>query len=362
MTSLPSLDAVETEDLTDTLRSAYSRVLLAEERAATAVKRTPRQHTLAAGRAQQNLMHARLIGFLLLQLYQNRDILGDRSARYLAAEVLSEEDEKVVFYTGLRYREYFFCAFRAPKAGAPSSSDSDHRLCFESMNDLVLHCLKDKEQATTKRALVRDGFRCQFTGAYDRAACRQTTDLYDLARTSGKGYGTTQGCAILNLPDLDRAHSEAQRERARSETHRILTILTRLGFPDIVTTKDVSNTFTLRTELRNAFNDLTIYLEAADEPNHYILRIPETANTNAAALAERPIHFTTAYKNLPVPDARLLALHACCAQAAQLSGLSHFLTQLDRDIEATPVMSEDGTSAFLLDVLLTRVALASTQP
>lgn len=98
------------------------------------------------------------------------------------------------------------------------------------------------------------------------------------------------------------------------------------------------------------------------QPNHYILRIPETANTNAAALAERPIHFTTAYKNLPVPDARLLALHACCAQAAQLSGLSHFLTQLDRDIEATPVMAEDGTSAFLLDVLLTRVALASTQP
>lgn len=110
MASLPSLDSVETEDLTDTLRSAYSRVLLAEERATAAAKKTPRQHTLAAGRAQQNLMHSRLIGFLLLQLYQNRDILGDRSARYLAAEVLSEEDEKVVFYTGLRYREYFFCA------------------------------------------------------------------------------------------------------------------------------------------------------------------------------------------------------------------------------------------------------------
>lgn len=51
---------------------------------------------------------------------------------------------------------------------------------------------------------------------------------------------------------------------------------------------------------------------------------------------------------LPLPDPRLLALHAACVRVAHMSGAAQTLDELDRDFESTSVLAPDGASAHLL--------------
>lgn len=51
---------------------------------------------------------------------------------------------------------------------------------------------------------------------------------------------------------------------------------------------------------------------------------------------------------LPLPEPRLLALHAVCVRVAHMSGAAEALDELDRDVEATRVLARDGASANLL--------------
>lgn len=55
---------------------------------------------------------------------------------------------------------------------------------------------------------------------------------------------------------------------------------------------------------------------------------------------------------LPLPDSRLLALHAVCVRVAHMSGAAEVLDDFDRDVKETLVLSQDGASANLLDRLL----------
>ena len=54
-------------------------------------------------------------------------------------------------------------------------------------------------------------------------------------------------------------------------------------------------------------------------------------------------------KNIP----KLLGLHAACARVAHMSGAAEALDEVERDVENTKVLALDGSSAHLLDYLLT---------
>lgn len=56
---------------------------------------------------------------------------------------------------------------------------------------------------------------------------------------------------------------------------------------------------------------------------------------------------------LELPDSKLLNLHAACARVAQMSGAAKAFDRLEGDIEETYVLAFDGSSAPLLDHLLT---------
>ena len=62
---------------------------------------------------------------------------------------------------------------------------------------------------------------------------------------------------------------------------------------------------------------------------------------------------------LPLPDPRLLALHAVCVRVAHMSGAAEALDELDRDIEDALVLAEDGASANLLYMRLSPLVSAT---
>jgi hypothetical protein len=64
------------------------------------------------------------------------------------------------------------------------------------------------------------------------------------------------------------------------------------------------------------------------------------------------VKFTSKYEEAPLPEPRLLALHATCARVAHMSGAAEFLDQLRWDAEETRVLAFDGSSARLLSDLM----------
>jgi hypothetical protein len=56
--------------------------------------------------------------------------------------------------------------------------------------------------------------------------------------------------------------------------------------------------------------------------------------------------------HLPLPSARYIALHAVCAQMAQLSGAAHYIDDMldEMKYNGIPVLAEDGSSGDVFDV------------
>lgn len=69
------------------------------------------------------------------------------------------------------------------------------------------------------------------------------------------------------------------------------------------------------------------------------------------------VEFTSKYEEVPPPDPQLLALHATCARVAHMSSAAEFFDKLEWDAEETKVLASDGSSALLLDNLISPFAV-----
>ena len=69
------------------------------------------------------------------------------------------------------------------------------------------------------------------------------------------------------------------------------------------------------------------------------------------------VDFTSEFQEAPPPDPRLLALHAICARVAHVSGAAEFFDQLQWNADEMEVLTSDGSSASLLDSLLSPISV-----
>jgi hypothetical protein len=68
-----------------------------------------------------------------------------------------------------------------------------------------------------------------------------------------------------------------------------------------------------------------------------------------ALLPQKVVAFRTPCEaTLPLPDPRLLALHAVCAKVSHMSGAAEAMDRFDREAEDIGVLTEDGASFPLL--------------
>ena len=69
------------------------------------------------------------------------------------------------------------------------------------------------------------------------------------------------------------------------------------------------------------------------------------------------VTFSSNHENARLPDPRLLALHAGCARVAHMTGAARAIAELERNAEEARVLAADGSSARLLDHLMTPFAV-----
>jgi hypothetical protein len=69
------------------------------------------------------------------------------------------------------------------------------------------------------------------------------------------------------------------------------------------------------------------------------------------------VDFTSNLETVPPPNPKLLALHAACARVAHMSGATEFFDKIHRDAEEMEVLASDGSSAPLLDILISPFAV-----
>lgn len=58
---------------------------------------------------------------------------------------------------------------------------------------------------------------------------------------------------------------------------------------------------------------------------------------------------------VPLPDPRYLALHAACAKVVHASGMAEILDRAFDDLESMPTLSNDGSSAYVLQHALATI-------
>ncbi|CAE6458116.1 hypothetical protein ACGC1H_006836 [Rhizoctonia solani] len=268
---------------------------------------------------------------------------------------LCQTDPQVIA-VGQRYFQYFVKYFKAT-ANKPTPTPSDHpsRPSMDVLRDEILNTIEQAPTGHTEakaRALVRDNYRCQLTGVVDGRSFVDSPQLRDeAAATPGLAVSMTE-CSHI-LPQYV-GHNIQDDEERRNTSASIWSIVQAYGgIPQIEVNAEgihhLRNIMTLRKEIHGAFDQLWIWLEPVqDQADTYAI-----GRRYEGFFPDIPPTVTlTTDTGLPLPDRRYLALHATCAKVVHMSGAAELIDSILRDREKVKVLSQDGSSADLLDRLL----------
>ncbi|TFK64655.1 hypothetical protein BDN72DRAFT_881367, partial [Pluteus cervinus] len=332
------------------LQNAYQLVIAAESSALDAVDR----------------MDCRVVGYLMINLYKSRSILGDAPLTQIVQQVTSTDyGDTIIYKVGKYYRQNLIHAFRTtgplPRPPSPQS--------FRNLQEMIQDAMStstSNHRTLQNRALIRDNFRCMITGEYDETTYNILEKSDPSSADQIQSTVATNYCHIIGETTIQRI----QRTRREGDTN----ILTLFGLTSLVDRviqpggiNDLSNILTLRPELHLMFNHLKLWFEGTETPNEYNICVSNEKSLRAFQVARRRIQFRVNnidYINseqqrllLPLPDPKLLAIHAICAKVAHLSGAAEHFDLIDREREEGTVLEEDGSSAALLDELLSGLVL-----
>ncbi|KAL4251963.1 hypothetical protein ABKN59_005828 [Abortiporus biennis] len=368
MTSLPPIDSTILPTCPNrSAQSAYELVLEAERAAMEDINR----------------LDARVVGFLMINLCDSRPWLGDLPLSQVTKEVLlcnTKNANDRIFVLGGQYREKLLRAFRQSK-GPPDPSSYVSRPSFDFLQDMVDNFLEESPtdyRYARKVSMARDGFRCMITGAYDSNSLVKAPELRTrMLEDDDSGETIIQCCHILNEYAAQNIDSgNPSRNKRREYTFSVFEVLRKFGLQTIIDRLSVadgihslSNVLTLRSELCDHFDNLRIWLEPTSEENTYMVCEVHKSILRSYRNVKTQVHFEVSadackyFKksgkpvDLPLPDCKLLAIHAVCAKVTHMSGADQYFARLEYDVEEFDFHVEDNDSAHLLHQLLDNVVL-----
>jgi len=282
----------------------------------------------------------------------------------------TKNSDDLIAEIGGRYCNHVIRSFRTSNSPIPAYSHHPSRPSFSTtealMNELLEGSGKDHKTAK-KNALVRDGFRCVVSGRYDMHAMTASAELFEAVTRFGKSPASLECCHILSESTLQAADPSNLEKAAKKRTHAttVLTVLDTFGLEKQVAefvVKDgvhhLSNILTMEPNYHKFFDELKVWFEETETSNKY--KLCSTISVMFASdfpLNETPIvEFKVNPKALetfpgrefPLPDRKLLTVHAACARVAHMSGAAEYIDKFDRDVEDTLVLSKDGSDAPLI--------------
>jgi hypothetical protein len=90
------------------------------------------------------------------------------------------------------------------------------------------------------------------------------------------------------------------------------------------------------------------------QPNTYIARKPNPSWDNVVPHGAKVVfrNHASGILDLPLPDQRLIDLHAACCKVAHKSAAAEFFDKHDRDMEEVRMLAYDGSTVALLETAL----------
>ncbi|KAG6375726.1 hypothetical protein JVT61DRAFT_2571 [Boletus reticuloceps] len=369
--SLPALDSLRIKELNLSALpnrfSVYNIILRAEQQAVE----------------PQDIMSARVVGYLLLEFHERSRIFGDTPCATLAKWVTSmpqnqgDSEHDVVYGLGTLVREKFLRLFRTSNAPYQPPSTHPSRRSFETLEDMIKDTLEPTGKyygSAKKMALARDGFRCMVTGMLNRGSADDCQVLADEAESGDINVVTVEAAHILNESTTQGIDPEGISEgtAAVNKTYYAagaMAMLESFGFSDFAETfrksggvHRVWNLLSLEHNLHRRFDALGLWFEHTQQPGRYKICLSDSLDEGYIRRTfKRPkphvdgapmvVEFNS-LERAPQPDPRLLALHATCARVAHMSGAAEFFDKVERDAEEMKVLAFDGSSAPLLSHLI----------
>ncbi|KAJ6612984.1 hypothetical protein B0H10DRAFT_2165419 [Mycena sp. CBHHK59/15] len=346
--------------------------LLSAERAALANPRT------GGPKYNDPLIGVRVLGFLLQDLWQhNSHSFGLIPYHRLCVEILSslsipgtivgsegeaQARNAKIYKLGLFHRNHLMRVCESSIKWRPTAHCLSTPLP-PSLERVRQRIIQDTQTPTTtpdarKHALLRDGYRCVVTGAFDSESCKLHPELRARATAMG-ATRTTLDCAHI--------FSESAQEGDRKQEYAAsaIAILEIFGLTDTAenlvggNVNKHFNVLTMAENLHRLFDRMEFWFEAViGESNTYKICAADPDFFNVLGSPPQRVTFTVdpdvvaacEANGRPVPalpSPSLLAIRAACSRVAHMAGAAEQADQILRDLEDTSVMAEDGTTAEL---------------
>ncbi|EGO29879.1 hypothetical protein SERLADRAFT_445648 [Serpula lacrymans var. lacrymans S7.9] len=299
----------------------------------------------------------------------------------------SKEEEEAqhakVYKLGLHYRNNLMRVFRFNTGPTPPSSAHASPPSFEKHKEVILSAMVNApgtKGEAKKRALLRDGYKCMISGAYDYDSCLKYPEIEELAANN---VATNTQCAHLfseTAQDINQVGAlvlmliSAYLSPMHECPVTAFTILKMFGLETPVRkilggqVNNLCNVLTMASSLHSAFDHFEFWLEEVPgESNTYNV---QASNDIFFRYAERPprrVKFQLdpemvadfRKRGLPppeLPDRNLIAIRAACARVAYKSGAAEQINQVARDRDDIMVIAEDGSNADFLSSVLSHIS------
>ncbi|KAJ7094063.1 hypothetical protein B0H15DRAFT_799075 [Mycena belliarum] len=376
MSKLPSTQDVEESRLLDHEGlSIWPSVLNAEE---ASLREAP---TKPIAKYNDKLVGARLLGFLLLDLWHQKAcsfgsipyhtvVKQTTSCLSIGGLVVDSDEEKAaqnvnIQMLGLHYRNHLFRVFRSNGGPLPESSNHPSRPSLDVMRDRIIKEMKTPTTVANARktTLLRDGYRCMLSRAYDHESANLYPELEECERATNAGFTAVQ-CAHIFSETAQDSEKKVSKLPYAGTAMAILEVFGLAEKKESLVGKNVHlpfNTLSMEGNLHQLFDRLVFWLEEViGQPHTYDIRTVDSKifRTRGGIPSERvtfqvdPAVVARCVANGKEPPAlpspALLAIRAACSRVAHMSGAAEQIDQILRDLEETPVMAWDGGSAELL--------------
>ncbi|KAJ3712859.1 hypothetical protein C8R42DRAFT_615201 [Lentinula raphanica] len=309
----------------------------------------------------KDVMYARILGYLILHVPSDaarrelNSIIHSCSASLSRLESAGSSssvdgsDFEKLSELGETFLLFFIRSFKKFMGRTPASSDSLSRPSFNQVKARVqdlIDAAKSNHEKAKIAALYRDGYKCVVNGRYDLSAP-------DISVEEALNAG---GCVLTRLAHIvpDSTYFTLSDNNKKGYAASVLAVLKRSGY-DVNkingdTVHSLYNVMTMQRDTHEFFDCLEIYFEETDTVNCYRVIAFDTRIQEP-----RTVTLTTPDPVLyPLPDPKLLALHATCAKVAHLSGAGEYLDKIDYDEETIGVLATDGGSFEVLNQALRR--------
>ncbi|KAF9233591.1 hypothetical protein BU15DRAFT_90278 [Melanogaster broomeanus] len=293
----------------------------------------------------RELVHARTLGYLIIHGP------SDEARKTVAREVNScDGDEIRLGNLGRSYVEHYIRGFKRYNGRTPTPSSHSSRSSFDITKDAMSSRAPTQHQAAKRKALRRDNFRCVVTGATDVASALSDPEL----QQTGLLFQVTH-CAHI-FPESTNVNISGDGNSKHDYAAPMWAVMTRFGYEDLPRKLNGNNIHCLENILTLEggtmhwhFDMLRLWFEPTGIADKYNICWSQDLLERGSG-APSTVQFTTPDpEEFPLPSPTYLRIHAACAKVAKLSGAGDYIDNLSRELEELRVLSNDGTSAELLE-------------